>query len=401
MRGRHGRAAFAFIFVTVALDMLALGVIIPVLPRLILQFQGGDAARAALAVGVFGATWGAMQFLFSPVLGALSDRWGRRPVVLLSNLGLGLDYALMAWAPSLPWLFAGRVASGVTASSLPTAFAYISDVTEPERRAARFGMVGAAFGFGFVAGPALGGLLGGVDLRLPFWVAGGLSLANAAYGFFILPESLPLERRSPFLWSKANPVASLSLLRSHPELSALAAAMFLYYFAHESLPSAWVLYTDFRYAWGPRAVGLSLAAIGLCSAAVSAAVVGPAVKRFGERRSLAAGLLFGAAGFAGYGLARSGGEFAAAIPVFCLWGLVGPSLQALMTRRVDPSEQGRLQGALTSMRGVTDMIGPLFFTRVFAAALRSPAPAAASGAPFLIAAALLVASLAASSRAAD
>src|SRR6267378_6289311 len=206
------RAALAFIFVTVVLDMLALGMIVPVLPKLVEDFVGGNTARAAEIYGLFGTVWALMQFIFSPVLGALSDRYGRRPVILISNLGLGLDYLVMALAPSLAWLFVGRIISGITAASFSTAYAYIADVTEPEKRAGAFGMVGAAFGVGFVLGPAVGGLLGTLDPRLPFWVAAAFSLANAAYGYFVLPESLPRERRTAFSWARANPVGSLRLL---------------------------------------------------------------------------------------------------------------------------------------------------------------------------------------------
>ena len=386
-----GRAAFIFIFITVALDMLALGVMVPVLPKLVLQFEGGDMARAVAVTGVFGFVWAAMQFVFAPVLGLLSDRYGRRPVVLLSNLGLGLDYVLMALAPTLGWLFVGRVVSGITAASFSTAGAYIADVTPPERRAAQFGMLGAAFGLGFVVGPAVGGLLGAIDLRLPFWVAAGLSLANAAYGLFVLPESLPRERRTPALaWARANPLGSLKLLRSHPELFGLALAALLYFLAHEALPSIFVLYTDHRYGWTESQVGLALAAIGVCSTLVSALLVGPAVKRLGERRAVIIGLLYGAGGFAVYGLAPTGSLFLIGIPLMSLWGIAGPSMQSLMTRRVDPSEQGQLQGALGSMRGITGMVGPLLFTQVFAAAISRHG---AVGAPYVLAAVLVVLSV--------
>jgi DHA1 family tetracycline resistance protein-like MFS transporter len=387
-----GRAAFIFIFITVALDMLALGVMVPVLPKLVLQFEGGDMARAVAVTGVFGFVWAAMQFVFAPVLGLLSDRFGRRPVVLLSNLGLGLDYVLMALAPTLGWLFVGRVVSGITAASFSTAGAYIADVTPPEKRAAQFGMLGAAFGLGFVVGPAVGGLLGAIDLRLPFWVAAGLSLANAAYGLFVLPESLPRERRAPRLaWARANPLGSLKLLRSHPELFGLALSALLYFLAHEALPSIFVLYTDHRYGWTESQVGLALAAIGVCSTVVSALLVGPAVKRLGERRAVIIGLLYGAAGFAFYGLAPTGSLFLVGIPLMSLWGIAGPSMQSLMTRRVDPSEQGQLQGALGSMRGITGMVGPLLFTQVFAAAISRHG---AVGAPYVLAAVLVVLSVA-------
>jgi DHA1 family tetracycline resistance protein-like MFS transporter len=386
----HGRAAFAFIFLTVCLDMLALGVVVPVLPKLVVQFEGGDIARAASITGVFGFAWAFMQFVFSPVMGALSDRVGRRPVVLASNLGLGLDYLLMAVAPSLSWLFVGRVISGITAATFSTASAYIADVTPPEKRAAQFGKVGAAFGLGFIVGPALGGVLGNIGLRLPFWVAAGLSLANATYGFFILPESLPRERRARKLaWRAANPLGSLALLRSRRLLLGLAASTFLFYLAHESLPSLWVLYTSYRYHWDQRLTGLSLAAVGLGSTVVSAALVGPAVKHLGERRSLLVGLFFGLLGFASYGVAWTSGLFFAGIPLTALFGLAGPPLQALMSREVGPVQQGQLQGALSSMRGITGMIGPLLFTQVFSLALAAGSAPRLPGAPYLLAALLV------------
>jgi MFS transporter, DHA1 family, tetracycline resistance protein len=333
-----------------------------------------------------------MQFVFSPVLGAISDRRGRRPVILLSNLGLGLDYLLMAVAPSRSWLFVGRLVSGLTSASFSTAGAYIADVTPEDERAAKFGMLGAAFGLGFVVGPALGGLLGGISLRLPFWAAAGLSLTNALYGFFILPESLAPEKRAPFAWSKANPFGSLQLLRSHPRLLGLAAVAFLYNIAHDSLPSVFVLYTDYRYHWGERMVGFSLAGIGIASTIVSALLVGPVVKKLGERSALLVGLAFGAAGFAIYGLAPTGTLFLVGIPFLAIWGLAGPAFQALMSRRVEPSAQGRLQGALGSMSGVTGMIGPLIFTQIFAFGISS-SRVHLPGAPYLLSAALLVASL--------
>src|SRR5262245_65236885 len=265
--------------------------------------MGGDTARAAEIFGLFGTVWALMQFIFSPLLGALSDRFGRRPVILLSCLGLGLDYILMALAPTLWWLFVGRVISGITAASFATAGAYIADVTPPEKRAASFGMIGAAWGLGFIMGPALGGLLGVVNPRLPFWVAAGLTLLNALYGLFVLPESLAPENRKGFSLRRANPVGSLVLLRSHPELLGLSSVNFTYMLAHQVLPSVFVLYTSFRYGWSERATGLSLAFIGVFNIIVQAGLVKRIVARFGERRALLAGLLCGGAGSAIYGLA--------------------------------------------------------------------------------------------------
>ena len=345
-----GRAAFAFVLVTVLLDMLALGVMVPVLPKLVIEFMGGDIASAATMAGLFGFAWAAMQFVFSPVLGALSDRFGRRPVIILSNLGMGLDYVAMALAPSLWWLFAGRLVSGITAATFATAGAYIADVTPADKRAAKFGMLGAAFGFGFIVGPALGGVLGGIDLRLPFWVAAGLSLVNACYGYFVLPESLPQDRRAAFRWRMASPAGSFRLLRTDSMLSGLSVTVFLQRLAHDSLPSIFVLYTSYRYQWDVATVGLVLAAVGVAQMLVSAGLVGVVVVRFGERRALIAGLVSGALGFAVYGLAPTGALFFAGLPLLALWGLAGPSLQGLMSRQVGASDQGKLQGALEACK---------------------------------------------------
>jgi MFS transporter, DHA1 family, tetracycline resistance protein len=388
---KHGRAAFAFIFVTVLLDMLALGVIVPVLPKLIIQFEHGDVAVAARQVGIFAFVWAAMQFVFAPVTGALSDHFGRRPIVLLSNFGLGCDYLFMAVAPTLPWLFVGRVISGITSASFPTANAYIADVTPPEQRAAKFGMLGAAFGLGFVVGPAVGGMLGGLGLRYPFWAAAGLSLANALYGFFILPESLPKERRAAFSLAKANPMGSLKLLRSNAALYGLATAMFLYYNAHEALPSMFVIYTDYRYHWNAQMTGWALAAVGIGSTIVSAVLISWAVKTFGEVRTLFIGMACGVAGFAVFAAAPSTTILLLGMPLLSLWGLMSPPMQALMSRRVAPTEQGQLQGALMSLFGVAGMIAPLVFTNVFALAIAPGHDVRLPGAPYWLAATLLAA----------
>ena len=389
----HGHAAFVFILVTVALDMIAFGIIAPVLPDLVRHFEGGDFARASDMIGYFGLAWASMQFLFSPLLGAWSDRFGRRPVILISCLGLGIDYAFMALAPSLSWLFVGRIVSGITASNISTAFAYITDITTPEKRARQFGFISAAFGLGFVIGPAVGGFLGNTHLRLPFWVAAGLSLANFFYGLFVLPESLPPERRAKSAWHLANPLGSLNLLRSHPELFGLSAVMTLYYLAHQSLPSMWALYTEYRYLWNRRDVGLSLAVVGVSAAVVSGILVGPLVKRFGERRSLLAGLCFGILGFACFGLAPRGWEILASIPLIALWGIAGPAMQSLMSQRVDSSSQGKLQGAINSIRAITGMVGPILFTQVFAYAISPRSALHLPGAPYDLAGILLLGSI--------
>lgn len=389
------RAAIAFIFITVVLDILALGMVIPVLPRLVAGFLDNDTARAAQMFGVFGTVWALMQFFASPVLGALSDRFGRRPIVLISNFGLGLDYLLMAWAPTLGWLFAGRVISGITAASIPTAYAYIADVTPVEKRAAAFGLMGAAFGLGFVLGPALGGFLGSIDLHLPFWVAAGLSLANGCYGTFVLPESLPKDRRSPFEWRKANPVGSLKLLRSHPELFSLALVIFLCTLAHEVLPSVSVLYTGYRYHWTERDVGMMLAGVGICVAIVQGGLVRFVIRRFGEWPTLTAGLVCGAIGFAVYGLAPNGAIFCIGVPIVSLWGLSGAASNGIMTRHVKPTEQGQLQGANNSLRGIAGLFGPGIHTATFASFIGERAAWHLPGAPFLLSSILLLLALAA------
>jgi MFS transporter, DHA1 family, tetracycline resistance protein len=383
------RATLAFIFVTVALDMLALGIIVPVLPKLVLEFEGGDSARAATIYGLFGTIFAAMQFACAPTLGALSDRFGRRPVILLSNLGLGLDYVVMALAPSLAWLFVGRTISGICSASISIPGAYIADVTPEERRAASFGLLSAAFGVGFIIGPAVGGLAGSVNPRLPFWIAAVLSIANFCYGFFVLPESLPPERRAPFTWIRANPLGALALLRQHAQLLGLAAVAFLSYWAHEALPSTFVLYTDHRFGWTPEMVGMVLAAFGVGSVLVQGGLVRPVVARMGERRSLLLGIAFGFGGFLVHGLAPTGALFCLGVPLVSLWGFWGPAAQGIMTRRVDASDQGRLQGALAGLRGVGGLVGPGLFTGVFAAAVSGGRSPALSGAPYLLAGGML------------
>jgi MFS transporter, DHA1 family, tetracycline resistance protein len=382
-------AAFIFIFATVLLDMLAIGVVIPVLPKLVVDFVGGNAREGAKIFGLFGTAWALMQFSFSPLQGALSDSFGRRTMILISNFGVGLDYVLMALAPTLAWLFVGRVISGIAAASLSTSYAYVADVTPPDRRAARFGLLGVAFGVGFVLGPAVGGLAGSVSPRLPFWIAAGLSLANACYGLLIMPESLPHSKRTPFSWKKANPFGALTLLRSHAELCGLAFVNFLGNLAHAVLPSIGVLYMLYRYGWNESVVGLTLAGVGVASIIVQGAVVGPVTKRIGERAAVMVGLAFGVVGFLVFALAQTGIVFWIGIPLLALWGLESPARMALMSRRVGSSEQGQLQGANASVTGIANLFGPGLFTQVFAFAIGPAMDWQLPGAPFLIAALLI------------
>jgi DHA1 family tetracycline resistance protein-like MFS transporter len=330
-----------------------------------------------------------MQFLCSPVHGVLSDRFGRKPLIRISNFGLGFDYILMALAPTIWWLFVGRVISGITAASISTSYAYIADVTPADQRAARFGMLGVAFGAGFVFGPALGGLAGTIDPRLPFWIAAALSLLNGAYGLFILPESLPPERRGTFSWARANPLGSLALLRSQTQLVRLSLVNFLDYLAHASLPSIAVLYMMYRYQWDERMVGFTMAAVGLCAMVVQGGVIGPVVARLGERRALIIGLAFGIAGFAMFGLAPTGPLFWVGIPLLALWGIANPAALGIMSPLVGPKEQGQLQGANASLMGIANLIGPGLFTQTFAVSVAAGGSWHLPGAPFLLAALLV------------
>ncbi|TLZ59404.1 MAG: TCR/Tet family MFS transporter [Methanobacteriota archaeon] len=396
--GLGGRkAAMTFIYVTIVLDTLAFGILIPVLAPLVVSFTSSE-AEGALMFGLLLTVWSLMQFLFSPLLGALSDRFGRRPVLILSAIGLGLDYIVMALAPNLAWLFVGRVFSGITAASYPTAAAYVADVTPPERRAAAFGMIGAAWGVGFILGPAFGGVLGGVGARLPFWAAAGMSLASAGYGFFVLPESLPALVRKKFTWRRANPIGSLTLLRSHRGLLGLASSTFLSFLAFQVLPSVFVIYAGSRYQWHEIQVGLTLTIVGVCNIAVQGVLVKRVIKRVGERRTLYTGLLGGMAGFLVYGLAPFGWVFLLGIPVFALIGLSQPALQSLMSRRVTPSEQGQLQGANASILGLTGILGPILFGWVLSQSLGLTAGVDLRGAPFLLAAVIMLASAAVAAR---
>src|SRR5213594_3467117 len=394
---KNRQAAIPFIFVTVMLDMLALGLIAPVLPKLILDFLGGNMNSAAKWNGVFGTVFALMQFFFSPVLGVLSDKFGRRPVILLSNLGLGLDYIVMALSPTIGWLFLGRVISGITASSIPTAMAYIADVTPKEKRAGAFGLIGVAFGIGFTFGPAIGGLAGDVNPRFAFWIAAVLSLANWLWGYFFVPESLSREQRKAFELRRANPVGSLTLLRSHHELWRLTTIQFLAYLSHNVF-SVWALYAIYRYSWSQRMIGISLMIVGIVTAVISGGLTGRMVTRFGEKRTLYIGQFFGASGMIIAGLAKTGTWLLASIPIISLWNISMPAAQSMMTHRVSEREQGELQGALQSMRSITFIVGPWVFLRIFGWFIDPKNSIHLPGAPYYLAAALLFTAMLMSTR---
>jgi MFS transporter, DHA1 family, tetracycline resistance protein len=386
------RGATIFIFVTVLIDMLTFGMIGPVLPKLIAGFVRNDYAHAAEIIGIFATAWALMQFFCSPLLGMLSDRVGRRPVILLSNAVTVVDYAIMAAAPNLWWLFAGRVLSGIATANMTTASAYIADVTPPEKRAAAFGMIGSAFGLGFMLGPAIGGVVGTFNPRLTFWAAAAFALINTLYGLFVLPESLPRKRRTERVeWKRANPVGSLRLLRSHHELWGLTWVNFITYLAHEVFPNVWVIYCIAAFGWSTGSVGLTLALVGAIAAVNQATMVGPIVKRLGERRTLLASLVVAVIGLLLLG-ANNGVVFLIGAIVISL-PMYQASSQALMTRRVGPAEQGELQGALGSLRGISMLIGPSIFTLTFAQFAGPWRSLELMGAPWLLAALLYTVSL--------
>jgi DHA1 family tetracycline resistance protein-like MFS transporter len=384
------KAAITFIFLTIALDMLAMGMIAPVLPKLIEGFVDGSAVRTAGYLGWFGTLWALMQFVCSPILGSLSDRFGRRPIVLLSNLGLGLDYLVMALAPTIGWLFAGRIISGITASSIPTAMAYGADVTPKEKRAGVFGLLSGAFAIGFVLGPAIGGLLGNINPRLPFYASGGLSLINFCYGLFVLPESLTKANRSPFSWKRANPVGSLVLLRRKTVLLGLAGVLLLAYVAQQCLMNVFVLYTDYRYHWTTRTVGISLGLVGICSGIVGGLLVKRVVAKIGERRTMLIGMALGAGGYALFAASSTGRLFWAGIPVLTGLSLLWPTAQSVMSRHVSASEQGQLQGAINGLRGLAGLVGPGLFTAVFAFAISPGSWLPVAGLPFYMASGMVL-----------
>jgi len=350
--------AVRFIFFTILLDVLGIGLIIPVAPRLVENLQGEGESAAAYSVAILGATYAAMQFIFAPILGSLSDRVGRRPVILISLLGSGLDYIAAAFAPTLAWLFVTRAINGISGANITAASAYIADVTPPEKRAAGFGMMGAAFGIGFVVGPLMGGVLGSYDLRWPFLAAGGLSLLNALYGYFVLPESLKPEHRRPFSFARANPISSLRNLQKYPLVLGLSVVLFLANIAQFALHTTWVLYTKHRYGWSPRDVGFSLFAVGISAAIVQGFLARKIIPKIGEKRAVLFGLAIGAVAYLGYGLATQGWMLIAILLVGSLGGIFQPASQSLVTQSVRPDEQGGVQGAITSLQCLAGILGP-------------------------------------------
>src|SRR5215207_9960176 len=359
------QAGLAFIFVTLVLDVLGIGIVIPILPELIAIFRNGDLSAAARYYGWFVGMYAAMQFVFAPLLGNLSDRYGRRPVILVALLGTGLDYLLLAAAPSLAWLFVGRVIAGITGASITAATAYIADISPPERRAQNFGLIAAAFGVGFIIGPIIGGVLGTLGPRVPFYATAVLTLLNGLYGFFVLPESLPRAHRRSFAWRQANPLAALGALGRSRVMLGLTGIVALATLAQQALQSTFVLYTAYRFAWTVLDNGTALALYGTAAALMQAGLLGILLPRLGERRALLIGLSSNVLGFVLYGLATHGWMMYAIIVASSLGFLVQPVAQGIMSKQVGPDEQGALQGALTSLTSLTAVVvipGAPFFS---------------------------------------
>ncbi|MBK8364536.1 MAG: TCR/Tet family MFS transporter [Bacteroidetes bacterium] len=385
---KQPKSALPFIFITMLIDVIGLGIIIPVLPKLIEEMIGGDLSMASTYAGWLMFAYATMQFLFSPIIGALSDKYGRRPVLLISLFGFGIDYLLMGFAPTIIWLFIGRLISGVTGASFTTATAYIADISTPEKRSQNFGLIGAAFGLGFIIGPVLGGLLGHYGARIPFFAAAGLALLNTLYGYFILPESLDKEHRRKFEWKRANPVGSLKRLSHYPVILSLVVSLVFIYIASHATQSTWTFYTMEKFKWNEKMVGYSLGFVGLMIAIVQGGLIRIVIPKLGQKKSIYIGLTLYVIGFVCFAFAtKSWMMFAFVIP-FSLGGICGPALQGVMSGQVPANQQGELQGALTSLISVTSIVGPLLMTNLFSYFTAADAPVYFPGAPFLMGAVL-------------
>jgi DHA1 family tetracycline resistance protein-like MFS transporter len=377
-----GKHALVFVVITVLIDIIGFGLILPVLPRLLVELTGDTVNQAAIDGGWLAFVYAVMQFVCAPLLGNLSDRYGRRPVLLFAVGALGIDYIVMGFAPTLAWLFLGRTIAGIAGASFTPAYAYVADVSPPDKRAQSFGLISAAFGVGFILGPALGGLLGQLGTRTPFFAAAALSLLNLAYGTFVLPESLPPEARRPFEWRRANPLGTLLQMRKHPVVLGLLGALFLWMVAHQVMPSTWTFYTKFRFGWSEAMIGASLAAAGVVMAVSQATLMRVLVPRLGERRTALTGIAVASVGYFGYGIATAGWMMFAWLGTWLLGALVMPSTNALMSHRVEKSAQGELQGAVASLFGLSSIVGPPLMTQLFGRFSAPDAPLHLPGAAF-------------------
>jgi MFS transporter, DHA1 family, tetracycline resistance protein len=383
--------ALAFIAVTLLLDTIGFGLIMPVYPRLLVEITGESLSRAAIYGGWLGFVYAAMQFVAAPILGNLSDRYGRRRVILIAVGALGIDYMIMGFAPTLAWLFVGRAIAGAAGASFTPAYAYVADISSPDRRAQNFGVVSASFGIGFIIGPAIGGLLGTLGPRAPFFAAAVLSLINFSYGFFVLPESLPPERRRAFEWRRANPLGTLSQMKKHPVVLGLLLALFLWSLGNQVMPSTWAFYTKLRFGWSEAMIGASFAAVGVVMASSQAIVMRLIVPRLGERQAALIGIASGTVGYVGFGLATAGWMMFAFLATWFFAAIVMPTTNALMSHLVSPDAQGELQGAVASLFSLSAIIGPPIMTHLFSRFSAPDASVHIPGAAFLAAAILAIA----------
>jgi DHA1 family tetracycline resistance protein-like MFS transporter len=384
------KAAIGFIFITLLIDVMGWGLIIPVMPDLIAQLKGIKVNEASSYGALLISVYAFVQFGFAPVIGNLSDQYGRRPVILFSLLGFGIDYLFLALAPTYGWLFVGRVIAGITGASFTTASAYIADISSPETRAKNFGMIGAAFGLGFIIGPALGGLLAGLGTRAPFYAAAGLCLLNCLYGYFVLPESLSKENRRKFEWKRANPFGSLQFFKKYPTIGGLAFSFFLIYLAAQAVQGNWNFFTIYRFNWNEKMVGISLAVVGLLVGVVQGMLTGVTTKKLGNERSVYLGLLLYTLGLVLFAFANEGWMMFVFLIPYCLGGVCGPALQSILAGHVPPNEQGELQGALTSLMSLTTIIGPLIMNNLFYFFTKEKAPIHFPGISFLLGAVFML-----------
>lgn len=385
MKNSKKKAAIGFIFITLLIDITGWGIIIPVIPKLIEELIQGDVSEAAKYGGWLGFAYAFVQFIFSPVVGNLSDKFGRRPIILISLLGFALDYILLALAPNILWLFLGRIIAGVTGASVTASSAYIADVSSDEDRAKNFGLIGAAFGIGFIIGPVFGGILGHYGARVPFYAAAGLCLLNFLYGYFILPESLDKDKRREFDWKRANPIGSFKFLGKHPEISGLITSLILIYIAGHAIQSNWSFFTMYEFGWDERMIGISLGAIGLLVGLVQGVLIRWTTPRLGDQKSIYYGLIFYTVAMLLFSFASQGWMMFVFLIPYCLGGICGPALQSVITKSVPSNEQGELQGALTSLMSATAIVGPPMMTNLFYFFTHDNAPFKFGGAPFFLA----------------
>jgi len=382
------KSGVLFILVTILIDCIGFGVIIPIIPDLIKELTGCDLSEASRYGGLLLAAYSIMQFVSSPILGSLSDKFGRRPILLISLFGLGVDYVFLAFAPTITWLFVGRIFAGICGASITTASAYIADVSEPEKRAQNFGLIGAAFGLGFIVGPVIGGVFSQYGIRVPFMIAAGLSLVNWLYGYFILPESLKMENRRHFDWKRANPVGALKQIRKYPALLGLLGSLLILYLAAHATQSIWAYYTEEKFNWNPTWVGYSLGFVGVTVAIVQGGLIRIIIPRIGNKRSIQLGLILYVIGFAAFSLATEGWMMFAFMVPYALAGITGPAIQGIISKQIPANEQGEIQGIMTGLMSLASIFGPLLMTNLFFYFTAKDAPIHFAGAPFMMAAVL-------------